>query len=179
MMPGEWAVLWAEQPEAADPALPVRMRELLARVCADHGWRLIVRLHPSSQAGESVSMPGGVLVSPRSESVRDALLKSDAVVTFTSTIGLEALVLDKPVVVAAVSQYSDFVDYREADGVRVVDSLASLESALLSFFQADEQALTLARRRQAVPRTGRAARAIVECLLAQWQAGAAGVMRSS
>lgn len=179
LAPGDWAVLWAEQPEPNDPALPVRMRDMLARVCAAHGWRLVVRLHPSSQAGTAVSLPQGVLLSPRSESVKDALLKCDAVVTFTSTIGFEALVLDKPVVVAAVSQYSRFADYREADGVRVVDSLPAVEAALLGFFENDEQARSLARHRQAMPRTGRAARAIVPCVTGQWQAAPTASIASS
>jgi hypothetical protein len=163
----DWAVLWAEQPEPADPSLPARMREVLAEACAAQGWRLVVRLHPSSQAGTTVSLPAHVLVSPRQETVRDALLKCDAVVTFTSTIGFEALVLDKPVVIAAVSQYSDFVDYREDDGVRLVNSLAAVEGALLGFFRNDDLARQLASRRAAMPRSGDAAHSIVQCLAHQ------------
>jgi hypothetical protein len=165
--PGDWAVLWAEQPEPDNPALPATIREELARACAGHGWKLIVRLHPSSQAGANVTLSEGVLTSARTESVRDALLKCDAVVTFTSTIGFEALVLDKPVVVAAVSQYSHFVDYRETDGVRVVDSIQAVEPALASFFRNDEGAQRLAAFRRTVPRNGQAGRAIVECLASQ------------
>jgi CDP-glycerol glycerophosphotransferase (TagB/SpsB family) len=163
----DWTVLWAEQPEPADPQLPLRMREHLARVCRVNGWRLLVRLHPSSQASAPEAMPPDALTSPRSEHVRDALLKSDAVVTFTSTIGFEALVLDKPVVVAALSQYSAFVDYRETDGVLVVDSLDAVEPALVSLFRGDETAQILAAHRRAMPRNGRAAQAIVQCLLSQ------------
>jgi hypothetical protein len=163
----DWTVLWAEQPEPADPQLPLRMREHLARVCRVNGWRLLVRLHPSSQASAREAMPPYALTSPRSEHVRDALLKSDAVVTFTSTIGFEALVLDKPVVVAALSQYSAFVDYRETDGVLVVDSLDAVEPALVSLFRGDETAQILAAHRRAMPRNGRAAQAIVQCLLSQ------------
>ena len=99
--------------------------------------------------------------------MRDALLMCDAVVTFTSTIGFEALVLDKPVVVAAISQYSHFVDYREDDGVFVVQSMSAVEPALASFFADDEHAQRLARFRRTLPQTGQAARAIVQCLLAQ------------
>jgi hypothetical protein len=163
----DWTVLWAEQPEPADPQLPVRMREHLAQVCRRNGWRLLVRLHPSSQASAPDAMPRDALTSPRTENVRDALLKSDAVVTFTSTIGFEALVLDKPVVVAAVSQYSAFVDYRESDGVLTVDSLEAVEPALVSLFRGDATAQMLAAHRRAMPRSGRAAQAIAQCLLAQ------------
>ncbi|HSH92062.1 MAG TPA: UDP-N-acetylglucosamine 2-epimerase [Ramlibacter sp.] len=163
----DWAVLWAEQPEPADPSLPARMREKLAEACAAHGWRLVVRLHPSSQAGATISLPAHVLLSTRQETVRDALLKCDAVVTFTSTIGFEALVLDKPVVIAAVSQYSDFVDYREEDGVRLVHSLEAVEGALLGFFRNDDLARQLAGRREAMPHSGDAAHSIVQCLVRQ------------
>ena len=163
----EWVVLWAEQPEPGNPALPGLMRQRLAQVCRAQGWRLMVRLHPSSQADVTLDLPPGVLVSPRTESVCDALLQSDAVVTFTSTIGFEALVLDKPVVVAAVSQYSSFVDYRDTDGVWVVESIDAVEQALRGFFQEDPTARELAAYRRAMPRTGGAAAAIVECLVAQ------------
>jgi len=162
-----WTVLWAEQPEPMDPTLPHRMRHELTEICAANGWRLVVRLHPSSQPADSIAIAGGMLLSPRTESVRDALLKSDAVVTFTSTIGFEALVLDKPVVVVAVSQYSNFVDYRDTDGVWVVNSMESVETALLGWFHNDTQARTLALNRRAFPRTGESARAIVDCLIRQ------------
>ncbi|WP_048441185.1 CDP-glycerol glycerophosphotransferase family protein [Caenimonas sp. SL110] len=165
--PEQRAVLWAEQPEPGNPDLPIAMREGLAATCASHGWKFIARLHPSSQAGASITLPEGALLSPRTQGVRDALLMCDAVVTFTSTIGFEALVLDKPVVVAAVSQYSHFVDYREDDGVFVVPSMSAVEPALASFFADDEHAQRLARFRRTLPQNGQAARAIVQCLLAQ------------
>ena len=168
LTPNDWAVLWAEQPEPNNPDLPVAMREKLTQVCATNGWRLIVRLHPSSQAGTSVYLPATVLVSLRTESVRDALLKSDAVVTFTSTISFEALVLDKPVVVASVSQYSHFVDYHDADGVHVVASLDEIEPALRSFRDNDARAQMLARQRQKLPNAGHAARDIVRILAVQF-----------
>ncbi|MBC7605247.1 MAG: CDP-glycerol glycerophosphotransferase family protein [Ramlibacter sp.] len=160
-----WAVLWAEQPEPDNPQLPVAIREQLASICESHGWKLIVRLHPSSQAATQAVLPDGVLLSPRSESVRDALLTCDAVVTLTSTIGFEALVLDKAVVIAAVSQYSHFVDYREEDGVALAQSLADVEPALASFHANDEHAQRRSHLRRAMPKGGHAARSVVHALL--------------
>lgn len=160
----DWTVLWAEQPEPADPDLPRRMRQHLMGLCRTHGWRLMVRLHPSSQAAGGDVLPAGALESPRTESTRDALLKSDAVVTFTSTIGFEALVLDKPVVVVAVSQYSGFVDYSERDGVHVAGTIDQVEAALLSFHRDDAQARKLAGLRRAMPSEGGAAAAVVASL---------------
>ncbi|MES2787833.1 MAG: CDP-glycerol glycerophosphotransferase family protein [Pseudomonadota bacterium] len=165
--PDTRAVLWAEQPEPGNPELPGAMRQMLAQACSRNQWKFIARLHPSSQAGSTVSLPEGALLSPRTQSVRDALLMSDAVVTFTSTIGFEALVLDKPVVIAAISQYSHFVDYREDDGVCVVDSMDAVEPALASFFADDAQAQRLAGFRRTLAQTGQAAKAIVGCLLSQ------------
>ncbi|WP_395687139.1 CDP-glycerol glycerophosphotransferase family protein [Caenimonas koreensis] len=167
LAPGDWAVLWAEQPEPDNPGLPVEMRERLADICARRGWKLIVRLHPSSQAATQAVLAEGVLLSPRTESVRDALLKCDAVVTFTSTIGFEALVFDKPVVVATVSQYSHYVDYREDDGVALAASLDGVEPALASFHDNDAHAQQLTRARRAMPRGGHAARAVVDALASQ------------
>lgn len=161
LLPDDWTVLWAEQPEPADPALPLRMRAHLARVCRACGWRLIVRLHPSSQSSAGDQMPEGALASPRSESARDVILKSDVVVTFTSTIAFEALVLDRPVLVVAVSQYSGFVEFGEQDGVRLAHSFDAVEPALLGFNENDAQSLKLAGFRRAMPRTGGAAQAVV------------------
>ena len=172
----DWAVLWAEQPEPGNPSLPVAMRERLAAICARRGWKLVVRLHPSSQASTQAVLPEGALLSPRSESVRDALLRCDAVVTFTSTIGFEALVLDKPVVICNVSQYSHFVDYREADGVAMAATLDDVEPALVSFHAGDDHAQLLARYRRAMPKGGTAARSIVDCLLSQDTQAASGTM---
>ena len=163
----DWAVLWAEQPEPADATLPVRMRDALALACSRNGWKLVVRLHPSSQAGQTLTASADVIVSPRQQSVRDALLLCDAVVTFTSTIGFEALVLDKPVVIAAVSQYSSYVDYREEDGVAIVDSMDAVEAALASFDAGDETAQRLGRNRRQMARPGTAAASIVRCLVQQ------------
>ena len=174
--PSDWAVLWAEQPEPDNPSLPVAMREQLAAICTRRGWKLVVRLHPSSQASTQAVVPEGVLLSPRSESVRDALLKCDAVVTFTSTIGFEALVLDKPVVIANVSQYSHFVDYRETDGVAVAATLDDVEPALVSFYAGDAHAQLLARYRHAMPKNGGSARSIVDCLVAQEAPAASGTI---
>lgn len=168
----EWTVLWAEQPEPANPGLPPLMREHLGRVCRRHGWRLLVRLHPSSQAADHVALPERALESPRTEPVRDALLKADAVVTFTSTIGFEALLLDKPLVVAAVSQYSSFVDYCESDGAFVVEDIESIEPALLAYFRDDAPARALAIHRRGMPRNGRSAEAVVQCLANQFAASA-------
>jgi hypothetical protein len=163
----DWTVMWAEQPEPADPELPRRMRAHLADVCARNGWRLLVRLHPSSQAAGGEVMPASALLSPRTETTLDALLKSDAVVTLTSTIGFEALLLDKALVVAAISQFSSFVDYREGDGAWVVDHMNAVEAALQSYHAHDARAQALAGFRRAMPQSGGAAAAIIQALAQQ------------
>ncbi len=157
-------LLWAEQPEPGNPDLPRTVRFELARICAELGWRLMVRLHPSSQAAGGEELPVGALASPRTESSREALLQSDAVVTLTSTIGIEALVLDKPLIVCAVSEFSSFVDFRAEDGALVVASVQELRGALASFTTHDARAGALAQHRRNMPAGGSAAQSIIQCL---------------
>ena len=158
-------VLWAEQPEPGNPVLPVAVRNQLAALCSQHGWQLLIRLHPSSQAhGVSEALPPTALVSPREESIRHALLVCDTVVTLTSTVGLEALIMDKDLLIVNISQYSDHVDYSAGDGACVVCNRSDIETALLDIFNCVPHVLELQENRRQTPHSGGAARVIVENL---------------
>ena len=158
-------VLWAEQPEPGNPALPVAVRNQLAALCSKNGWQLLIRLHPSSQAHDaSKPLPATAMVSPREESIRHALLTCDVAVTLTSTVGLEALVMGKDLLIVKVSQYSQFVDYRADDGAYVINSLGEMETALLDIFNRAPHVLVLQENRLQTPHSGGAAVAIVDNL---------------
>ncbi len=160
-----WVVLWSEQPEPANASLPVAVRQQLAAVCDKYGWQLMIRLHPSSQAhGASEPLPPSAMVSPREESIRHALLQADVVVTLTSTVGLEALVMGKHLLVANISQYSKFVDYRTGDGAYVVDSQSDIEAALLEIFHIKPRVQVVQQGRHQNPHVSGAAQAIIENL---------------
>ena len=158
-------VLWAEQPEPSNPDLPVAVRNQLAALCYQHGWQLLIRLHPSSQAhGSNEALPSTAMVSPREESIRHALLICDTVVTLTSTVGLEALIMGKNLLIVNISEYSQFVDYRAEDGACVIGSQGDIEMALLDIFNRAPRILELQEKRRQTPYSGGAARTIVENL---------------
>jgi CDP-glycerol glycerophosphotransferase (TagB/SpsB family) len=155
---GEKLILWAEQPEPDNPDLPRAIRRQLAELCAARpGWRLIVRLHPSSTDPRGETIPAGALCSPATESLPALLYAVDAVVTLTSTVAMEGLLADKPVLVARLSQYSHLVDYSLADGAAVVDRAVDIPSALEQILGDTPEAAQLAQNRRRLPRAGSAA----------------------
>ena len=158
-------VLWAEQPEPENPGLPIAMRNHLAMVCSQNGWQLLIRLHPSSQAHCAADpLPVTALVSSRNESIRHALLTCDVAVTLTSTVGLEALVMGKDLLIVNISQYSQFVDYRAEDGAYVISSMDEIETALFAIFNRAPQVIALQENRAQTPHAGQSALAIVDNL---------------
>ena len=104
------------------------------------------------------------MVSSRDESIRHALLTCDVAVTLTSTVGLEALVMGKDLLIVNISQYSQFVDYRAEDGAYVINSLGEIETALLDIFNRTPHVVALQENRLQMPRYGGAACAIVDNL---------------
>ncbi len=155
------AVLWAEQPEPSDPELPRQVRFHLAEICARHGWQLIVRLHPSSMDPEKETMPPHVIVSDASESIHAPLSAADTVITLTSTVGWEALLADKPLLIIRISQYKDMVSFGDADGAYTIDRLDETEQALIRLATDEILAETLQTQRQALPKAGNATQKVL------------------
>lgn len=112
-------VLWASQPEPerhpfhsvkGDPLLPRRIEaELRNLVRSDDGFRLVVRYHPSEQL-EFVEQDR-VFFSPASEPLHPLLHAVDVTVTMTSTVGLEAHLIGKPVVTVDSSVFTADMPY--------------------------------------------------------------------
>jgi len=153
----EKIILWAEQPEFDDPDLPRRVRQELNRVCMKQlGWKLIVRLHPSSTDATRESIPEGALQSHAHEPLHDVIAAADVVVTFTSTVAMESLLCGKPVMILAISQYSHLVDYSAEDGALVLDNLEMAEDALKLLLSDSSVAAELTRNRKTLPPIGSA-----------------------
>ncbi len=124
-------VLWADQPEPANPELPRLIRSQLNDICSSlKNCHLLVRLHPSSTDPSKEPIPDGAMLSPREEPLIDALLAADVVVTCTSTVAYEALLLGKPVIILQMSQYDKYVDYSEDVGALVLGSIDELKEGL-------------------------------------------------
>lgn len=140
--PDERIVLWASQVEPAihpftgapgDPSLPTRIEKELRNFVGRHdGARLIVRYHPSDPT-PFVEGPRTEF-SPLSEDLGALLHAVDIVVVMTSTVGLEAAIVGKPVVSVDCSVFSPGVQYMAAgvsDGVATPEEIGPKLTAIL------------------------------------------------
>mgnify|MGYP002399255349 CR=1 FL=1 len=129
-------ILWASQiepsvhpftGEPADPTLPGRIEQALRGFVREReGVRLVVRHHPSDPAD---FVPGPqVEFSPQEEDLGALLHAVDAVVVMTSTVGLEAAIVGRPVLSVECSVFSKGMPYSAmgiAEGVAKPEELAS------------------------------------------------------
>lgn len=152
--PEDVLVFWAEQPEPPDPELPRRVRNYLAEVCHRNGWKLVVRLHPSSTDASKEVLPEGVLQSYAHEPLTHVIHACDIGVTLTSTVGWELLLSSKPLLVISISCYSDLVTYGQDDGALAVVSLDDAEQGLKTLLFDEDVATRLALLREALPKPG-------------------------
>ncbi len=136
---GKINILFASQPEPehhpfndkiGNPALPDDIENSLRSfVTNNNGFRLIVRYHPSQN---SVFRDGkNVEFSPSSDEISAVLHAVDIVVTITSTVAIEAHILEKPVITVDISIFSADAPYAKM-GISVgVDSLEELHDVIL------------------------------------------------
>lgn len=136
-------IVWASQDEPAihpfsgrigDVALPRKIDQILLSMLERHpDWFLVIRHHPSENVVLS-PLPSGAVYSPREEDLAVLLSASDVVVILSSTVGLEAALLGKPVVAVELSVATldaPFAQMGLADGVSSLDALEGvLEAAL-------------------------------------------------
>lgn len=127
-------VTWASQPEPSDPELPRRIEAALTAALASRpSWRLVIRRHPSEQVPPPPPHPQ-VVHSTRADDLHVLLAASDAVVTMTSTVGLEAAILGKPLVTYDRSENTHLCPYAAMGlslGSQTVDALPdTIDSAL-------------------------------------------------
>lgn len=134
-------ILWASQPEPAqhpfakkkgDPGLPRKIDEALINIMSGHpDWHLVIRPHPS----ESIiynELPENVEISSSSEPLYELLAAVDVVVTMSSTVGLEAALIDKPLISLDISIFTDDAPYSSMGISRGVDDMGDLEKVLRS-----------------------------------------------
>ncbi len=133
--PGRRVLLWASHVEpashpwrpgvAGNPVLPALvLQALIAHLGPRSDWVLAVRPHPS-EAPPSLPGAGHVVLTGQDWPLAELLHASDAVCTLTSTVGLQAHLLGKPVVQVAGSIFEDAVPYARM-GVALPATLASL-----------------------------------------------------
>lgn len=160
----EKLIFWAEQPEPEDPQLPRKIRQHLSDVCRQNGWRLVVRLHPSSTDPREEVIPEGCLQSHADEPLAQLIHACDVGITLTSTVGWEILLSNKPLLVPRLSSYSRFVTYGDGDGALAVDSLENIEPGLKTLVDDTQIARELSALRGRLPQPGGAADRVADLI---------------
>ena len=101
-------------------------------------WGLTIRLHPAESKSQfqrlwqdlAPSEVGGRTTISQSEPLQQVLQASDAVVTYDSTAGLEAMLLGKPVVLYGSHLFPTASPYPPWDGISPPTTPAALREAL-------------------------------------------------
>jgi len=123
-------LLWASGAEPTDASMPRRIEAaLFALVARRDDWQLVVRLHPSEHVHFGV-LPARIALSPRDEDLATLLAACDAVVTISSTVGLEGLLLGKALVQVEMSPFARDIPYRAMGLACGTPDLAGLEAAI-------------------------------------------------
>lgn len=116
-------VLWASQPDPQWPELGQEVAQHLEGVCERQGWQLAVRPHPN-EPGFREALGESVIWSTRLDALEPLLHAVDAVVTVSSTVGLQAVIarkrlvqLDAPVSFLPAG-YAELGLAERSDGIR-------------------------------------------------------------
>lgn len=115
--------------DVGDPELPRhienKLRDLISK---DKRYRLVVRYHPSEniepQSQERVA------ISPKTEKLHPLLHAIDIVIVMTSTVGLEAYLIGKPVITVEMSMFSSFCPYAQMGVSSGVSNFEMLEAKI-------------------------------------------------
>ena len=154
---GTQVITWASQPEPAQPDLPRRIERALQAALVDHPtWRLVLRPHPSDQFTLPMAT-SQLVISTRADHLHTLLAASDCVVTMTSTVGLEAALLGRPLVTWDRSQNTASCPYSRMGMSLGVTELSGLAPALAT-------ALAGGAPKPALPAIGRGAEGVVAAL---------------
>lgn len=159
-----FVVFWAEQPEPGNPNLPREVRELLSQICKSLGITFIVRLHPSSTDITKEKLPDYALNSDFTESLQSVISASDLVITLTSTVAMEALLLDKDVLILELSAYSHLVDYSEDIGAVKINNKKDIKRTIVSFIQDNNLKDKMKSKRNNLPSAGMATNKVVDLI---------------
>ncbi len=110
-------VLYASQP---DPDRYLGSRVAAELVCdgLDRGWRVAVRPHPNEDFDLSL-MPSGTIISGKDETPWQCLCGADACVVISSTMGIQSVLVGRPLVAYAVPVNMNPTPYPEFEIGRI------------------------------------------------------------
>ena len=162
-------ILFASQPEPplhpvtgapSDTSLPERTEAAVVALAQRRtDWELVVRRHPNQSPIDDEGCIAPARASHRDEPLASLLHQVDCVVTFSSTVGLQGLLLGKPLIALQSSVTSAQVPYRHLDGCIPIQDAGQLEDAI-------DKALRLGSvSTPALPPAGGAARRVADVIL--------------
>ena len=136
-------LLWASSVEPenhpftnikGDVSLPEKVcNELMSIVEVSENYKLVIRPHPSEQASHDVS-GSHVFISTQKQPIEELLVAVDGVIVFASTVGLQAALLNKPLINIRLSVFSKDAPYDEMGLSIPVYELEELRWAIDAMF---------------------------------------------
>jgi hypothetical protein len=139
---GKFTVLWASQQEPeyvgdlaeyGNVGLPINVENALQSIFKDKpDWQLVVRNHPNELPR---NYPSFVQVSLPSESLEELLVTVDVVVTLTSTVGFQGLIMGCYLVTVAGSVFTSTMPFGEMGFSNHLASSGELEVMLDQLYE--------------------------------------------
>jgi hypothetical protein len=134
-------ILWISQQEPVfdfnsgrrgDSLLPRKVeKELIGIAKKNPYWKIIFRQHPNEMVNYDY-LPENILISNPKVQLPELLSAVDVVVTMTSTVGLEAIILDKQLITIDLSIFKEYMPYSKMGLSYGINDLGKLEDAILS-----------------------------------------------
>jgi len=93
------------------------------------GW-LAIKIDPYEPLSDYAYLKSGSCAVVKNFDLKTLLYYADAVVTFNSTVGLEAMIFDKPVIAYNPTKRHDLVQFESTDAAFSVSDAKQLPSAL-------------------------------------------------
>lgn len=121
-------LLFASQPDRHQ-YLGTTVGTQLVEAGKDRGWNVVVRPHPNEQFDPG-GLPCGTQVSDRDDSLWAALAGCDACVVVSSSVGLQAAILGKPMVALDIPVFADPAPYAAMGIGRVAQTVEGVFDVL-------------------------------------------------
>lgn len=125
---GDRVLLFASQPDRHQ-YLGTTVGTQLVETGKDRGWHVVVRPHPNEQFDPG-GLPCGTPVSDRDDSLWGALAGCDACVVVSSSVGLQAAILGKPMVTLDIPVFADPAPYAAMGIGRVAQTVEGVFDVL-------------------------------------------------
>jgi len=154
---GDIMILWARQVNPNDWGLYEKVESYLYALLEKHpNWHLVIRPHPNDPT-EFNNLPDRVSLSTQQDDLPTFLQASDVIITVNSTVGIQGVAIDKPLITVELGAASPFTPYGEMGFSIGIQDVNLLEKSILKALDGFKAPATL-------PKPGRATQAVVEVI---------------